>query len=135
MSAVYNAALCQLVVLVMATYFLSSSISASVDRSPPSFRGHMSVNSNIINCIYKNVNITKKLNKTEIILFNFSQSFCWNFYWAWLFYGVSHPISRRWSSRQLVCLGWLCTSWYLDFQKKCHLICWIPGFVSWTTPQ
>ncbi|RMZ95271.1 trifunctional nucleotide phosphoesterase -like, partial [Brachionus plicatilis] len=44
-SAVYNAALCQLVVLVKATYFLSSSISASVDRSPPSLRGHMSVNS------------------------------------------------------------------------------------------
>ncbi|RNA25080.1 hypothetical protein BpHYR1_004162 [Brachionus plicatilis] len=44
-SAVYKAALWQLVVLVMATYFLSSSISASVDRSPPSLRGLMSVNS------------------------------------------------------------------------------------------
>ncbi|RNA31313.1 hypothetical protein BpHYR1_017123 [Brachionus plicatilis] len=31
----------------MATYFLSSSISDSVDRSPPSLRGHKSVNSGL----------------------------------------------------------------------------------------
>ncbi|RNA10434.1 hypothetical protein BpHYR1_018981 [Brachionus plicatilis] len=40
----YNAALFQLLVLVMATYFPSSSISASVDLSPSSLRGHVSVN-------------------------------------------------------------------------------------------
>ncbi|RNA25375.1 hypothetical protein BpHYR1_029503 [Brachionus plicatilis] len=70
-SAVYNAALCQLVVLVMATYFLSSSISASVDRSPPSLRGNIDEAITTGNWVIRNGNtLIKKKDKSNSSLMN-----------------------------------------------------------------